>query len=551
MIILPINSYIIKNMNLTVKGKKINSWITKNNAKEIMNNVNNLFFNKYNIHWDLKEIIEFNVPNTANLKFIEELSRDTTLYPNDKREKVYCSLIKKNMYSKKYNNIYFSTFNGNTRQGKANINKNKHIKDSDLKTHIHFTLIGTHTNKHNNGNKPKRREIYKIDEPSLSFTVAHELAHVLGLKHLNSKIKNIMNAVTSSFEVNQEQISIMKKKAKEFNNIYHTESNSSNSNTESNSSNSNTESNSSNSNTESNSSNSNTESNSSNSNTESNSSNSNTESNSSNSNTESNSSNSNTESNSSNSNTNISLSQNKIYFFEPVSPLIKRIKKDKNNVLVEWDNDNINKVKKFIVIYKNQDNPDKSTWILRNIKSNKPNNSLILRDMYGQRYHITILAVYINKEKKELVSEVGRIILFGDGNDYNGIDYNKKEDIDLNIRNDREEINNIINNPSNNIINNIYGNNIVSEENSFGRISANNISANNISANISDNISDNQKESIVPVPTINCDGKVNQKNIRSRKDLEDIDINYRCPEDNEIEYLRDEIRNYRPFFSFF
>jgi len=506
MIILPINSYIIKNMNLTVKGKKINSWITKNNAKEIMNNVNNLFFNKYNIHWDLKEIIEFNVPNTANLKFIEELSRDTTLYPNDKREKVYCSLIKKNMYSKKYNNIYFSTFNGNTRQGKANINKNKHIKDSDLKTHIHFTLIGTHTNKHNNGNKPKRREIYKIDEPSLSFTVAHELAHVLGLKHLNSKIKNIMNAVTSSFEVNQEQISIMKKKAKEFNNIYHTESNSSNSNTESNSSNSNTE---------------------------------------------SNSSNSNTESNSSNSNTNISLSQNKIYFFEPVSPLIKRIKKDKNNVLVEWDNDNINKVKKFIVIYKNQDNPDKSTWILRNIKSNKPNNSLILRDMYGQRYHITILAVYINKEKKELVSEVGRIILFGDGNDYNGIDYNKKEDIDLNIRNDREEINNIINNPSNNIINNIYGNNIVSEENSFGRISANNISANNISANISDNISDNQKESIVPVPTINCDGKVNQKNIRSRKDLEDIDINYRCPEDNEIEYLRDEIRNYRPFFSFF
>ena len=479
MIILPINSYIIKNMNLTVKGKQINSWITKNNAKEIMNNVNNLFFNKYNIHWDLKEIIEFNVPNTANLKFIEELTRDTTLYPNDKREKAYCSLIKKNMYSKKYNNIYFSTFNGNTRQGKANINKNKHIKDSDLKTHIHFTLIGTHTNKHNNGNKPKRREIYKINEPSLSFTVAHELAHVLGLKHLNSKIKNIMNADTSSFEVNQEQISIMKKKAKEFNNIYNTESNSSNSNTES---------------------------------------------------------------NSSNSNTNISLSQNKIDFFEPVSPFIKRIKKDKTNVLVEWDNDNVNKVKKFIVIYKNQDNSDKSTWILRNIKSNKENNSLILRNMYGERYHITILAVYVNKEKKELVSEVGRIILFGDENDYNGIDYNKKEDIDLNIRNDREEINNIINNPSNNIINKEIANNIVSEEYSFGRIS-DNIGANNIGAN--------NKESIVPVPTINCDGKVKQKYIRSRKDLEDIEINYRCPEDNEIEYLRDEIRNYRPFFSFF
>mgnify|MGYP006114388389 CR=1 FL=1 len=125
MIILPINSYIIKNMNLTVKGTKINSWITKNNVKEIMNNVNNIFFNKYNIHWDLKEIIEYNVPNTANLKFIEESTRNTNKFSEDDRFKAYCSLIKKNMYSKKYNNIYFSTFNGNTRQGNANINKKK------------------------------------------------------------------------------------------------------------------------------------------------------------------------------------------------------------------------------------------------------------------------------------------------------------------------------------------------------------------------------------------------------------------------------------------
>jgi hypothetical protein len=235
-------------------------------------------------------------------------------------------------------------------------------------------------------------------------------------------------------------------------------------------------------------------------------------------------------------------------FFEPVSPFIKRIKKDKTNVLVEWDNENVDKVKQFILIYKNQDNLDKATWILRNIKSNKENNSLILRDMYGKQYHITILAIYVNKEKKELVSEVGRIILFGDGNDYNGIEYNKGEDIDLNIRNDKEEINDMINNPRNNIINNIYGNNIYgnninrNDEYSFGRLIVNN---NN------DNISDNKKENIVPVPTINCDGKVEHANIRNKKDLEDIEINYRCPEDNEIEYLRDEVRNYRPFFSFF
>ena len=99
-----------------------------------------------------------------------------------------------------------------------------------------------------------------------------------------------------------------------------------------------------------------------------------------------------------------------LYEFIPTSPFINRIKKVDSNVLIEWDNNNTEKIKDFIVLYKNQDNTDKSTWILRNIKSNKKKNKLVLRNMIGDRYQITILSVYKNKNNKEVVSDVGRII---------------------------------------------------------------------------------------------------------------------------------------------
>ena len=50
--------------------------------------------------------------------------------------------------------------------------------------------------------------------------------------------------------------------------------------------------------------------------------------------------------------------------------IIKRIRKENDKVLVEWDNTDLDNVNKFIVLYKNQDMDDNSTWILRNIESN-------------------------------------------------------------------------------------------------------------------------------------------------------------------------------------
>ncbi len=96
----------------------------------------------------------------------------------------------------------------------------------DVENDIHFTMIGTYSNKQNKGGKPvKRKLLHEDGEPSISFTVAHELGHVLGLNHLNTKVDNIMNATTSSLQYTEKQKKTMTNKANEFVQIYETREN--------------------------------------------------------------------------------------------------------------------------------------------------------------------------------------------------------------------------------------------------------------------------------------------------------------------------------------
>ena len=208
--------------------------------------------------------------------------------------------------------------------------------------------------------------------------------------------------------------------------------------------------------------------------------------------------------------------------YEPISPIINKIKKQENNVLVEWDNDNPEKISKFIVLYKNQDNSDKSTWVLRNITSNKKNNQLILRNMYGERYHITILSVHINKDNEEKISPPGRIILFGDNNDYDALDYKKGQDINLNNRNDEYEIKNMLEKNNNNSDNNIDNNN-------------NNNSNDNKNVNNNKKSNNSEEEEMTKAPEETSSVECNSELF--------------CQEDEEINELKYEIRNYRPIRS--
>ena len=244
---LPISAYIIDNVNMNVNGKPINSWITEENIRTIFKNIN-IFFNKYGVNWDLKEIIAYKVhpsfyenttfiniytgkPYTNTPKnFLETLVRppdniEARLLDKSNRQHAYSYLIPATKYNLNNLNIYFNVFNGNRRQGLANINSNNHLTRRDgngslgvnIPDYITFTFIGTWTNKYSGINTPPiKRDIYGSDgNPSLSFTVAHELSHVLGLSHLNTSSNNIMNSRTSSFVITPNQEITIKKTATE------------------------------------------------------------------------------------------------------------------------------------------------------------------------------------------------------------------------------------------------------------------------------------------------------------------------------------------------
>lgn len=231
-------------LNPVVQGNhtgEIENWIQEEHIIEIFKNINEKFFNKYDINWNLKNIKEYDLDIVNNeskqqwernkgnytldksktskhsLDFISTLTRDTNKYPDSLRIKSYRDLIKQ--YNSNYHNIYFCTFNGNTRQGYANINNG--FFPNTLKD-VAFTLIGTWSNKQTR-DTPIKRIIYHEEgepSPSLTFTVAHELGHVFGLQHLKTNEPNIMNATTSELLANRDQVSTMKKTAKKFDNLF-------------------------------------------------------------------------------------------------------------------------------------------------------------------------------------------------------------------------------------------------------------------------------------------------------------------------------------------
>lgn len=216
--------------------------------------------------------------------------------------------------------------------------------------------------------------------------------------------------------------------------------------------------------------------------------------------------------------------------YEPISPVIKRIRKENDKVLVEWDNTDLENINKFIVLYKNQDANDNSTWILRNIESNKEKNQLVLEQMFGNRYHLTVLSVYENKKEKK-VSNVGEIIYFGNDNDYNNLDYQKENDINLD---EVDEINNIFNNELS-----------VDMENSLADMGNNLANSSNNLANSANNLVEEEEEEEIK---ITCDGKILGKKINTPEQLEKAEVEYDCQNNKEIASLRNEIANYRPFF---
>lgn len=213
-----------------IRLEEIHSWMSKDDAKQVLDKANRQFFNSFGVDFDLADddittayLRDINVPET--LTFLGEVKRpvsnDQAALVQDKIERrVNYNNIIDNLYldqnfseqlaaDENSVNLYFLAFTGNTRQGNAGVGKD------DIPV-SHKVVIGQWTNKSDNkGNTLLRQRKVYVEEgtPSLVFTFSHELGHILGESH--TETDDFMASPKSLLVANDAQIKGMRNIAKE------------------------------------------------------------------------------------------------------------------------------------------------------------------------------------------------------------------------------------------------------------------------------------------------------------------------------------------------
>jgi len=201
----------------------MDSWITKTQIKrEIMPEVNRIW-EQANIHWDVKDVIVEPAAKRRYDKAADWLSLSDRSSDNDTRFSKYMDLLPASI-DEKMINLYFFTFTGNTRQGRAltceklyhglpslptvsGLNASPFNMPSPSEA-CWIVVNGLWSNKYVPDGAPPEKRVLLAPEgtPSLAMTVAHELGHTLDLSHPEDGVINLMEGPTSGHRLTDEQI---------------------------------------------------------------------------------------------------------------------------------------------------------------------------------------------------------------------------------------------------------------------------------------------------------------------------------------------------------
>ena len=196
----------MRDITMNVKGVRMsNDHISMNTIENKVMPELNKIWDQANIKWDLIEVYDENVVKKGyknipdgypksfeKLKLIVEKAKRDRNGKSDPRRLRPLFLfmqpgnrIKPSEFGQNNFHVYLYPFIGNTSQGNA---MRKH-KDTGNSLGFH-TVVGTWTNKHNKGKIPEKFKLVedwekwtKIKRGSLSRTIAHEIGHVIGLRH--------------------------------------------------------------------------------------------------------------------------------------------------------------------------------------------------------------------------------------------------------------------------------------------------------------------------------------------------------------------------------
>ncbi len=189
-------------------GLIMESWVTPKDIRETIIPEVNAIWSQAGIEWVIESIIEEDVVKTDSYEetigFIAGTKRDSAGHSDPDRLPQLYSLMQPQNMSKEEElgtnlfHIYLFPFIGNTSQGNAMRPFNWH------------TVVGTWTNKFNRGGVPEKVLITEdhntFKRGSLSRTIAHEIGHVLSLRHNECESDCLMGGGSQGYGLTKEQI---------------------------------------------------------------------------------------------------------------------------------------------------------------------------------------------------------------------------------------------------------------------------------------------------------------------------------------------------------
>ena len=196
-------------------GLVMENWVSPKDVEEIVMPEVNAIWSQANIKWVIESIIEEDVVKgdsyEESIAFIASTRRDSAGHSDSARLPHLYSLMQPENMSKPEEldknlfHIYLFPFIGNTSQGNA------------MRPFNWSTVVGTWTNKFNRGGTPEKvllvEDHAKFRRGSLSRTIAHEIGHVLNLKHNECQTDCLMGGKSQGYLLTEGQIATARTEA--------------------------------------------------------------------------------------------------------------------------------------------------------------------------------------------------------------------------------------------------------------------------------------------------------------------------------------------------